>query len=63
VDFGRTDHARVAAAFGVKSWRVNDPAKLRATLAAAARHDGPALVDVVTQPLHKARAPVSEWIV
>jgi acetolactate synthase-1/2/3 large subunit len=63
VDFGRTDHAQVAAAFGVKSWRVEDPAKLRATLRAAARHHGPALVDVVTQPLHLARAPVSEWIV
>ena len=22
----------------------------------------PALVDVVTQPLHEARAPVSEWV-
>ena len=63
VDFGRTDHARVAAAFGVKAWHVNDPSKLRATLAAAARPRGPALVDVVTQPLHEARAPVSEWIV
>ena len=63
VDFGRTDHAQVAAAFGVKSWRVDDPSKLRPTLRAAARHHGPALVDVVTQPLHLARAPVSEWIV
>lgn len=63
VDIGRTDHARVAAAFGVKSWRVSDPAKLRAALAAAARHGGPALVDVVTQPLHEASAPVSEWVV
>src|SRR5262245_16720694 len=25
VDFSRTDHAAVAAAFGVKSWRVEDP--------------------------------------
>ena len=63
VDFGRSDHAAVAAAFGVKSWRVSDPAKLRATLAAAVRHDGPVLVDVIAQPLHQARAPVSEWIV
>jgi acetolactate synthase-1/2/3 large subunit len=35
----------------------------RATLAAAIAHDGPALVDVITQPLHEAQAPVSEWIV
>jgi acetolactate synthase-1/2/3 large subunit len=62
VDFSRTDHAQVAKAFGVKSWRVSDPAKLRPTLSAAARHDGPALVDVITQPLHEAHAPVSEWV-
>ena len=63
VDFSRTDHARVAEAFGVKAWRVEDPRALRATLGAALAHSGPALVDVVTQPLHEAQAPVSEWVV
>jgi acetolactate synthase-1/2/3 large subunit len=63
VDFSRTDHARVAEAFGVKAWRVEDPGKLRATLAAAVEHEGPTLVDVITQPLHEAQAPVSEWVV
>ena len=63
VDFTRTDHARVAEAFGVKAWRVEDPMALSTTLAKALQHDGPALVDVVSQPLHEARAPVSEWIV
>ena len=29
VDFNRTDHARVAEAFGVKSWRVEDPGRRR----------------------------------
>ncbi len=62
VDFNRTDHAAVAAAFGLKSWRVEDPAKLRATLAEAFAHGGPTLVDVVCQPLHEAKAPVSEWV-
>lgn len=62
VDFGRTDHAAVARAFGVKAWRAEDPATLEETLSAALRHEGPALVDVVTQPLHEARAPVSEWV-
>jgi acetolactate synthase-1/2/3 large subunit len=62
VDFTRTDHARVAEAFGVKAWRVERPGELRAALAAAAEHGGPALVDVITQPLHEARAPVSEWV-
>jgi acetolactate synthase-1/2/3 large subunit len=62
VDFSATDHARVAEAFGIKAWRVTDPADLKPALAAAAEHGGPALVDVVSQPLHEAKAPVSEWI-
>ncbi|MBI3452776.1 MAG: thiamine pyrophosphate-binding protein, partial [Rhodospirillales bacterium] len=62
VDFSRTDHAAVAAAFGVKSWRVEDPAELRATLAKAVESAGPTLVDVVCQPLDEAKAPVSEWV-
>lgn len=62
VDFERTDHARVAAAYGVASWSVSDPARLRGTLAEAIAHGGPALIDVLTQPLHEARAPVSEWV-
>lgn len=62
VDFGRTDHAAVAAAFGVRSWRVEDPGMLRETLAVATSAGEPTLVDVVCQPLHEARAPVSEWI-
>ncbi len=62
VDFDRTDHARVAEAFGLKTWRVEDPAELRSALAAAIEHGGPTLVDVVSQPLHEAAAPVTEWI-
>ena len=62
VDFDRTDHARVAEAFGVKAWRVADPAELKPALAAAFEHDGPTLVDILSQPLHEAAAPVTEWI-
>ncbi len=62
VDFGRTDHAAVAAAFGVRSWTVEDPGDLQKTLAQAIAHDGPSLVDVISQPLHEAAAPVSEWV-
>jgi acetolactate synthase-1/2/3 large subunit len=62
VDFNRTDHAAVAAAFGVRSWRVEDPAELHQTLRTAIEHGGPTLVDVVCQPLNEARAPVSEWV-
>jgi acetolactate synthase-1/2/3 large subunit len=62
VDFTRTDHAKVAAGFGLKSWRVEDPADLRGALRAAVDEGGPTLVDVVCQPLQEARAPVSEWV-
>ena len=62
VDFGRTDHAAVARAFGVKAWTVEDPGELSAVLKDALAHDGPTLVDVISQPLHEAAAPVSEWV-
>jgi acetolactate synthase-1/2/3 large subunit len=62
VDFSRTDHAAVAAAYGLKSWRVEDPGTLGTALRAALACGGPALVDVLCQPLHEARAPVSEWV-
>jgi acetolactate synthase-1/2/3 large subunit len=62
VDFDTIDHAAVAAAFGVKSWRVTEPNDLGKVLNEALAHGGPSLVDVVCQPLQEARAPVSEWI-
>lgn len=62
VDFNRTDHAAVARAFGVKAWTVDDPAQLVPTLREAVSHDGPTLVDIISQPLHEAAAPVSEWV-
>ena len=62
VDFTRTDHAAVAEAYGIKTWTVRDPADLGAALKAAVELDKPTLVDVITQPLQEARAPVSEWV-
>lgn len=62
VDFAVTDHAAVASAFGVKSWRVTEPDQLSRSLREAISHSGPTLVDIVCQPLQDAHAPVSEWI-
>lgn len=62
VDFNRTDHAAVARAFGVKSWTVENPTQLVPVLREAIAHDGPTLVDIISQPLHDAAAPVSEWV-
>lgn len=62
VDFTQTDHAAIAAAYGIKSWRVEDPAKLQGVLREAIEYPGPTLVDMITQPLQDAKAPVSEWV-
>ena len=62
VDFDRTNHARVAEAFGVKAWRVEDPADVHGALKAALAHDGPALVDIVSQELQDTAVPVSQWM-
>jgi acetolactate synthase I/II/III large subunit len=62
VDFAATDHAAVAAAFGVKSWRITEPNDLGKVLKEALGATEPTLVDIVCQPLHEAKAPVSEWI-
>ncbi|HET7730005.1 MAG TPA: thiamine pyrophosphate-binding protein [Usitatibacter sp.] len=62
VDFDRTDHARVAEAFGVKSWRVDDPREVDRVVREALAHDGPALVDVISQELQDTAVPVSQWM-
>ena len=62
VDFGVTDHARVAEAYGIRSWKVSSPEDLSSVLEKALAHGGPTLVDIVCQPLQEAKAPVSEWV-
>lgn len=62
VDFDRTDHAAIAATYGVKSWRIEDPERLEGVLQKALAHDGPTLIDVITQPLEQANAPVRRWM-
>ena len=62
VDFLPTNHAAIASDFGLRSWRVEEPNDLKRTLAEAVCHDGPALVDIVCQPLEQAAAPVSRWM-
>ncbi|GAB3212976.1 pyruvate dehydrogenase [Marinactinospora thermotolerans] len=45
-----TDYAAIARAMGAHGIRVEDPAEVRGALREALRHNGPALVDVVTDP-------------
>ena len=62
VDFSMSNHAAIAEAYGMHACRVEDPADLAGALEEALAFDGPALVDVVVQPLQDARAPVSKWV-
>ena len=62
VDFGETDHAKVAEAYGVRSWRATDPRQLASVLKQGISFQGPSLIDIACQPLHEAQAPVSEWV-
>ena len=62
VDFTRTDHAKVAAAYGLKAWTVKKPKDLKKIISQAIQQKGPCLIDIISQPLQDAKAPVSEWI-
>lgn len=62
VDFSRTNHAKVAEAYGIKAWRVENPSDVDAAVKAAVNYDGPALVDVISQPLEDSNVPVSQWM-
>ncbi len=62
VDFTRSDHAAIARAYGMAARRVEDPGELDGAMREALAAPGPFLLDVLTQPLEEARAPVSKWI-
>lgn len=50
VDVPYTDYAAVARAIGIHAVHVDDPRDLRDAYEAAFEHDGPALVDIATDP-------------
>jgi len=62
VDFSRTNHARVAEAYGMRGLRVESPGELGQALGQGLTSRGPVLIDIVVQPLEECRAPVSKWI-
>lgn len=51
VDVPEVDYAAVATALGIHGIRVEQPEDVRSALDEAFAHDGPALVDIVTDPL------------
>ena len=63
VDFSRTDNAKVASSYGIKTWTVKKPNELKKIISEAIKYKkGPCLIDIISQPLEEAKAPVSEWI-
>lgn len=62
VDFATSDHAAIARAFGMEARRIENPNELGDAMREALTAEGPYLLDVVTQPLEEANAPVSKWI-
>ncbi|MFC4602119.1 pyruvate dehydrogenase [Rhodococcus kronopolitis] len=57
VDVPAVDYAAVARALGIFSVRVEDPGAVESGLRAAFEHPGPALVDLVTDPLALSLPP------
>jgi thiamine pyrophosphate-dependent acetolactate synthase large subunit-like protein len=51
------DFAAMARAIGVHAIRVEDPGELEAAIADILAHDGPALLDVLTNPHALAASP------
>ena len=47
---------------GDPSCVLEDPREVEAALKAALAHDGPALVDVISQQLQDTAVPVSQWM-
>jgi acetolactate synthase-1/2/3 large subunit len=62
VDFSDSDHAAIARAYGLAAKRVERPDDLGPAIEESLSSRGPFLLDIVVQPLHEARAPVSKWI-
>jgi acetolactate synthase-1/2/3 large subunit len=62
VDFTPGRHAEIARAFGIEAFEVDQPAALDIAMQKALKADHPTLLDITCQPLHEAKAPVSEWI-
>jgi pyruvate dehydrogenase (quinone) len=57
VDVKPTDFAKMAEAVGIRGVRIEDSENLEKSLTAALRHNGPVLIDVVTNPDSLALPP------
>jgi acetolactate synthase-1/2/3 large subunit len=62
VEFSSLDHAAIAEEFGVAGFRVEAADEFKETFQAAVEFDGPALVDVPTQPLPTLENVPVKWL-
>jgi acetolactate synthase-1/2/3 large subunit len=60
VDFCDIDFSLVAKGFGIPSWRVTVPAELSEALCIAGSQAGPALIEVVTDPIETPVLSIAE---
>ena len=60
VDFCDIDFSLVAKGFGIPSWRVTVPAELDEALRTAGSQPGPALIEVVTDPIETPVLSIAE---
>ncbi|WP_080796672.1 pyruvate dehydrogenase [Corynebacterium pacaense] len=60
-DHDQVNFADIAQAAGIRSVRITDPATLRAQLAEALATDGPALIEIVTDPNALSIPPNITW--
>ena len=61
-DFGVVDYAGVARAFGVKAYKLDDPAKITETLKEAIEYQGPVLIELRVPDESQLVPPVPRWI-
>ena len=52
----------MAKAYGLDSFRVEKTEDIQKTIEKALSLNKPCLVDIISEPLQDAKAPVSEWI-
>lgn len=62
VDFSELDAAKIATAFGMRSWRATTTGELDSALDEAFAYDGPAFVDIIVESIAEIAPPVFSWL-
>lgn len=62
VDFSSDNVARIAEAFGLKSWRVTTMSQLTAAIEEGLAFKGPAFIDIAVESIADISPPVFSWL-